>query len=86
MGYLKVLEAQRNGFPLALIQKLRHQIKHKTKRTIEHTNTDKNKRWTTFTYISPQLRKITNIFKNTNVRIAFRCRNTIAKMIKPPKG
>ena len=77
--------AQRNGFPLALIQKLRHQIKHKTKRTIAHTNTDKNKRWATFTYISPQIRKVTNIFKNTNVRIAFRCRNTIAKMNKPSK-
>ena len=38
-----------------------------------------------FTYISPQIRKVTNIFKNTNVRIAFRCRNTTAKIIRPPK-
>ena len=28
---------------------------------------------------------VTNIFKNTNVRIAFRCRNTIAKIIRPLK-
>ena len=35
--------------------------------------------------ISPQICKVTNIFRNTNVRIAFRCRNTIAKLIKPPK-
>ena len=78
--------AQRNGLPPTIIQKLRHQIKHKTKHTIVHTNTNKNKRWATFTYISPQTRKVTNIFKNTNVRIAFRCRNTIAKIIRPPKG
>jgi hypothetical protein len=77
--------AQRNGFPLTVMQKLRHQIKHKTKHTTLHTSTNKNKRWTTFTYISPQIRKVTNIFKNTNVRIDFRCRNTIAKIISPPK-
>jgi len=77
--------AQRNVFPPTIMQKLRHQIKHKTKRTTLHTSTNKNKRWATFTYISPQIRKVTNIFKNTNVRIAFRCRNTIAKIIRPPK-
>jgi len=26
-----------------------------------------------------------NVFRNTNVKIAFRCRNTIGKLIKPPK-
>jgi len=46
---------------------------------------NKNKIWATFTYISPEICKVTNIFKNTNVRIAFRCRNTIAKLIRPPK-
>ena len=39
----------------------------------------------TFTYISPQIRKVTNIFRNTNVKIAFRCRNTLANLIKPSK-
>jgi len=46
---------------------------------------NKNKRWVTFTYISPQIRKVTNIFRNTNVKIEFRCRNTIANLIKPSK-
>jgi len=46
---------------------------------------NENKRWVTFTYIFPQIRKITNIFRNTNVKIAFRCRNTIANLIKPSK-
>ena len=36
--------AQQNGFPPTIIQKLRHQIKYKTKHTPPHTNTNKNKR------------------------------------------
>ena len=43
------------------------------------------KRWAIFTYISPQIRKVTNIFINTNVRIVFRIRNTVAKIIRPPR-
>jgi hypothetical protein len=54
--------AQQNGFPPTIIQKLRHEIKHKTKHTTPHTNMNKNKRWVTFTYISPQIRKPTTIF------------------------
>ena len=77
--------AQQNGFPPTIIQKLRHQMKHKTKHTTQHTNMNKNKRWVTFTYISPQIRKVTSIFRNTNVKIAFGCRNTIANLNKPSK-
>ena len=43
---------------------------------------NKNKKWATFTYISPQIRKVTNIFRNTNVKIAYKCRNTIASLTK----
>jgi len=77
--------AQRNVFPPTIMQKLRHQIKHKTKHTTLHTSTNKNKRWAIFTHISAQIHKVTNIFKNTNVRIAFRCRNTIDKIVRLPK-
>jgi hypothetical protein len=63
--------ARQNGFPPTIIQKLGHKIKHKTKHTIPHTNMNKNKKWATFTYISPHIRKITNLFRNTKVKIAF---------------
>jgi hypothetical protein len=43
---------------------------------------DSCKTWTTFTYYSPQIRKITNLFKNTNTRIAFRSTNTIKHLMK----
>ena len=74
---------QQNGFPPKVIHKLRHQIEHKTKHPTPHDS--KNKKWATFTYISLLIRKVTNIFRNTNIRIVYKCRNTIAKLIKPPK-
>jgi hypothetical protein len=41
-------------------------------------------KWATFTYTSPRVRKITNLFKNTNVKVAFKSNNTIAQLTKPP--
>jgi len=43
--------AQQNGFPPTMIHKLRHQIEHKTKHIPPQDR--KNKKWVTFTYISP---------------------------------
>ena len=77
--------AQRNWFPTTILQKLRCQIKQKTKHTAPHTNMNKNKKWATFTFISPRTCKITNLFRKTNVKIGFRCRNTIGNLIKRPK-
>ena len=45
--------------------------------------TIKNTKWATFTYPSPQIRKITNLFKHTNIRIAYKCTNTISHLSKP---
>jgi hypothetical protein len=36
-----------------------------------------------FTYTSPQISKVTNIFKQTNIRIAFNCNNTLSWLSKP---
>jgi len=66
-----------------MIHKLRHQIEHKTKRISPQDR--KNKKRVTFTYISPQIRKITNLFRNTDIRITYKCCNTIANWIKPPR-
>jgi len=64
-----------------MIHKLRHQIKHKTKRIPPQEK--KNKKWATFTYISPQIRKIKILFRNANIKITYKCRNIIANRIKP---
>jgi hypothetical protein len=36
----------------------------------------------TFTYIEKETRKITKLFKNTKIKIAFRTRNTIQNIVK----
>jgi hypothetical protein len=43
------------------------------------------KKWATFTYTSPQIRKVTNIFKHTDINITFKCYNTIAQLTKPAR-
>jgi hypothetical protein len=71
--------ATKNNFPQNVLQKLKQQIIHKVQP--QKTN-DSHKTWTTVTYYSPQIRKITNLFKNTNIRIAFRSTNTIKHLTK----
>jgi hypothetical protein len=45
---------------------------------IKHTH---NKKWIIFTYHNPLVRKVTNLFKNTNINIAFKANNTIHKQL-----
>ena len=49
-------------------------------------NVNKNQtqnKWAIFTYHSPLIRKITNLFKQTDIKIAFRNTNTILHIIRP---
>jgi len=73
-----------NKFPNTLPHKLKHQVEHRIMHVTPGTNAGNNTKWATFTFTSPQIRKITNFFKHTNVKIAFRCNNTIARLTKPP--
>ena len=76
------LIARNNIFPQNLLQKLNRQIQHKTGHVQIEGRGDK-KTWTTFTYYSPQIRKITNLVKHTNIGIAFRNTNTLQQLTKP---
>jgi len=40
-----------------------------------------NKKWVTFTYFSPTIRCLTNLFKHSNLNIAFRATNTVQKQL-----
>jgi len=72
--------AKNNNFPQRLLQKLYHQIQKK----VNHVhNEKKQKNWTTFTYHSPKIRRITNLFKNTNVGIAFKATATLQQFSIP---
>ena len=73
--------AKNNNLPQQLLPKLNRQIHHKA----SHTQTEKkdDKIWTTFTYHSPKIRKITNLLKNTNIGIAFKITTTLHQFIRP---
>ena len=76
--------AQNNNFPHTLIQKLNSQLQHGHNYN-RNNNTDRNRKitWTTFTHYNPLVRKITNLFKHTNVGISFKYTNTIHHLTTP---
>jgi hypothetical protein len=39
-------------------------------------------KWAVFTYNGKQTRFVTKLFKNTNIRIAFKTQNTIGKLLR----
>jgi hypothetical protein len=41
-----------------------------------------NRKWATFTYYSSTIRKITNLFKHTDIRISFKNNNTVSQIFR----
>lgn len=75
--------AKANNFPSTLIHKLNQKIPHKIMYTTPPANTHNNMKWATFTFSSPHIRRITNLFKHTNLKTTFRYHNTITRLTKP---
>jgi hypothetical protein len=70
--------AHNNGFPEQIVHKLKKKLTTKKKQTMQTQPMQQhNKKWVTFTYHGPSVRKVTNLFKHTNLKIAFRPTNTI---------
>ena len=44
---------------------------------------DNKRTWTTFTYHSSQIRKVTNLFRNTKIGIAFKATATLQQLTRP---
>jgi hypothetical protein len=40
-------------------------------------------KWATFTYYGSDMRTVTKVFKNTDIKIAFKTTNTIKNHLKP---
>jgi hypothetical protein len=74
--------AHNNGFPKHTIQEVRNKKRQKAN-TATHTQPTlpQPKIWTKFTFHSPAIRKVTNLFKNTNLKIAFRTTNKIFQQL-----
>jgi hypothetical protein len=68
--------AKNNNFPVQIITRLKRHTQQKT-----HTDSsiNKTKKWATFTYHKHKVKKITNLFKQTDIKIAFRSTNTVQK-------
>ena len=72
--------AENNKFPFHHITKLKRYTQHKTHMDKTH---DKNKKWAIFTFHSPKVRKITNLFKQTDIKIASKSTNKIQQQTRP---
>jgi len=73
--------AQNNNFPESLITNLKVQIKQQ--KVHQTQDKDDNQKRATFSYYSPKIGKLTNLFKHTNINIAFKNTNTIQQYTKP---
>jgi hypothetical protein len=72
-----------NNFPITVLKKLKLQIQHKITKPPPAKNTENNKKWATFTLSSPHIRKITNLFRNTKIKIGYKCSTTLAELTRP---
>jgi len=68
--------AKSNSFPESIINNLRKRLTLK-KQTPKSIATMSNQKWVHFTFFRPAVRRITNLFKGSNVKIAYRTTNTI---------
>jgi hypothetical protein len=67
-----------------LIQQLKQNIAIKDDHITQ--NNQQTQKWVSFKFHSPLIRKITNIFKNTNIRIAFQATNTLWQILNIKKS
>jgi hypothetical protein len=71
--------ALNNGYKKNDILILYTRLKHKQNN--KEINTEENKKWVTFTYTGNYIRKITKLFKDTNLKVAFKTTTTIGKLL-----
>jgi len=69
--------AHNNNFPIHHIKRLRRHLQRQPDRKTR----EQGQIWTTFTFHNPIIRRITNLFRNTNIRIAYRSTNTITQRL-----
>jgi len=74
--------AKNNGYPVNTINYLKTKLISKKQKHQQYPMTiSHNKKWVTFTYFSPVIRHITNLFKHSDLSIAFRATDTIQQQL-----
>jgi len=69
--------ARNNGFPLQTIQNVKNKWTIKTQKNRKYSHKTQRKKWITFTYHSLLIHKVINLFKSTDLNVAFRTFNII---------
>jgi hypothetical protein len=87
-----IVIAKNNDFPISILIDLKTKIikrkKHKQKQAQTQQQQEirtQQYKWVTFTYHSPLVRQITNLFKQTDVKISFHATNTIQQQVNTSK-
>ena len=75
--------SSKQQFPDKVITQLKSQTKKNTQNTGKRNKHKQKQKKTVFTYHSPRIWKLTNLFKHTDIDIAFRSTNTIQHLTKP---
>jgi hypothetical protein len=70
--------AVNNGYNKEDITQLYNKLKHNV--NFPNNKNNKEYRWITYTYTGEHVRKITKIFKNTNIEIAYKTLYTVRKL------
>ena len=73
--------AKNNGYLLNIIKKLKIKLIAKKQNQQLPTTLLHHKKWITFTYFSPIIRRITNLLKHSNLKIAYRITSTIQQQL-----
>jgi hypothetical protein len=74
--------ARNNGFPEHIIHELKKKlITNKAKATQTNPLQKQSNKWITFTFHGPPVHKVTNLFRKTGMKIAFRPTNTIFQQL-----
>ena len=74
--------ARNNNFPQHILQNLNREVHNKINHT-QNKNEDNKRIWATFTYRSPQIRKVTNLFRNTKIGRALKPTATLQQLVRP---
>jgi site-specific DNA-adenine methylase len=80
-----IKKKKNNDFPISILTDLKTKMIKRKKQKQDQIQqqqeiTTQRCKWVTFTYHSPLIRRITNLFKQTNVKIAFCATNTIQQL------
>ena len=81
-----ITTAINNGYPKQMIYNLRRKLTNRITHKEMHEREKQKKKRITFTFYSPAIRRITNLFKDTNIKIAFRTTNSIQQQLSTRKS